>query len=253
MRPYILAETNYKSTKDQRFDVAILPWGATEAHNYHLPYGSDTIEADSISAESARVAWEQGARVIVLPTIPYGVNTGQQDIFLDMNMYPSTQMVVLTDIIEVLDRQGVNKLAILNCHGGNDFRQIIRELGIQFPDMFLCQVNFYQILDKDKYFDEDGDHADEMETSMLLYLHPELVLPKNEAGDGNAKKFTIEALNQKWAWAERKWSEITEDTGIGNPKNATAEKGKLYFEDLTRKIGEFLVELASTDPDQMYC
>ena len=252
MRPYILAETNYKSTKDQRFDVAILPWGATEAHNYHLPYGSDTIEADSISAESARVAWEQGARVIVLPTIPYGVNTGQQDIFLDMNMYPSTQMVVLTDIIEVLDRQGVNKLVILNCHGGNDFRQIIRELGIQFPDMFLCQVNFYQILDKDKYFDEDGDHADEMETSMLLYLHPELVLPKNEAGDGNAKKFTIEALNQKWAWAERKWSEITEDTGIGNPKNATAEKGKLYFEDLTRKIGDFLAELAGTDLDKMY-
>jgi creatinine amidohydrolase len=252
MRPYILAETNYKSTKDQKYDVAILPWGATEAHNYHLPYGSDTIEADSISAESARVAWEQGARVIVLPTIPYGVNTGQHDILLDMNIYPSTQMVVLTDIIEVLDRQGINKLVILNCHGGNDFRQIIRELGIQFPDMFLCQVNFYQALDKEKYFDEDGDHADEMETSMLLYLHPELVLPKNEAGDGNAKRFTIEALNQNWAWAERKWSEVTEDTGIGNPKNATAQKGKLYFEDLTKTIGDFLVELAGTDLDKMY-
>jgi creatinine amidohydrolase len=253
MRPYILAETNYKNTKDQQYDLAVLPWGATEAHNYHLPYASDAIEADRISAESARIAWEQGAKVIVLPTIPYGVNTGQHDIPLDMNMNPSTQMVVLTDIIEVLDRQGINKLVVLNCHGGNDFRQILRELGVQFPGMFLCQVNFYQVLDKKEYFEEDGDHADEMETSLLLYLNPELVLLKNEAGEGNAKRFSIEALNSKWAWAERKWSQVTEDTGIGNPSNASAEKGKHYFEDLTRKIGDFLFELAGTDLDKMYC
>jgi len=252
MKPYILSETNYKAVKDQKFEVAILPWGATEAHNYHLPYSSDAIEADRISAESARVAWEQGAKVIVLPTIPYGVNTGQHDILLDMNMNPSTQMAVLADIIEVLDRPGIYKLVILNCHGGNDFRQIIRELGVQFPDMFICQVNFYQALDKSKYFDVDGDHADEMETSMLLYLHPELVLPKDEAGEGKTKKFSIEALNENWIWAERKWSQVTEDTGIGNPKNATAEKGRIYFEDLTRKIGDFLVELSKADLNKMY-
>jgi len=161
MRPYILAETNYKTTRDQQYDLAILPWGATEAHNYHLPYSADTIEADRISAESARVAWEKGAKVIVLPTIPFGVNTGQYDIKLDINMYPSTQMIVLKDIIEVLNRQGINKLVVLNCHGGNDFRQILRELGVRFPDMFLCQVNFYQVLDRKDYFDEDGDHADD--------------------------------------------------------------------------------------------
>ncbi len=252
MKPYILAETNYKAVKDQKFEVAVLPWGATEAHNYHLPYSSDTIEANTISAESARLAWDQGAKVIVLPTIPYGVNTGQHDIPLDMNMNPSTQMVVLADIIEVLDRQDIHKMVILNCHGGNDFKQIIRELGVQFPGMFLCQVNFYQALDRKKYFEEEGDHADEMETSLMLYLHPELVLPKNEAGDGTSKKFSIGALNEQWAWAERKWSQITQDTGIGNPKNATAKKGKLYFEDLTIKIGDFLVELANADLNQMY-
>ena len=80
MRPYILAETNYKAIKQTDFEVAILPWGATEAHNYHLPYGTDIIEADYIAAESARIAWEAGVKVIVLPTIPFGVNTGQADI-----------------------------------------------------------------------------------------------------------------------------------------------------------------------------
>ena len=94
MRPYILAENNWKTIKDSSFEVAILPWGATEAHNYHLPYGTDIIEAEKVAAESARIAWEQGAKVIVLPAIPFGVNTGQFNVLLDINMNPSTQLAV---------------------------------------------------------------------------------------------------------------------------------------------------------------
>ncbi|MCK4344643.1 MAG: creatininase family protein, partial [Bacteroidales bacterium] len=42
-RPYVLSETNWKTVKDQDYEIAILPWGATEAHNFHLPYGIDNI------------------------------------------------------------------------------------------------------------------------------------------------------------------------------------------------------------------
>src|SRR6185436_3241589 len=99
MRPYILAESNWKTVKDSSFELAVLPWGATEAHNFHLPYGTDIIEAESVAAESARLAWEKGSKVIVLPCIPFGVNTSQADIKLDMNMNPSTQLAVLRDVI----------------------------------------------------------------------------------------------------------------------------------------------------------
>jgi Uncharacterized protein, putative amidase len=129
LRPYILSETNWKHIKDANFDLAILPWGACEAHNYHLPYGTDIIEAEAIAAESARIAYERGAKVIVLPAIPFGVNTGQWDVKLDMNMNPSTQLLILTDVIETLNRQGIYKLMMLNSHGGNDFKTMIRELG----------------------------------------------------------------------------------------------------------------------------
>ncbi|HMI64891.1 MAG TPA: creatininase family protein, partial [Cyclobacteriaceae bacterium] len=138
MRPYILAENNWKTVKETAYQVAILPWGATEAHNYHLPYGTDVLEAESVAAEAARLAWEQGAKVIVLPVIPFGVNTGQFDVKLDMNMNPSTQLAVLRDVVEVLDRFGIHKLIILNSHGGNDFKTMIRELGLRFPNAFLC-------------------------------------------------------------------------------------------------------------------
>lgn len=252
MRPYILAETNWLTVKGQKYELAVLPWGATEAHNYHLPYSADIIEGEKIATGAAKIAWDKGTKVIVLPTIPFGVNTGQRDIRFDINMNPSTQTTVLKDIVDVLNHHGIRKLLIMNSHGGNDFRPIIREIGVQYPKMFLCTCNFYQALKLEDYFDEPGDHAGEMETSLLMYLVPELVLPLKKAGKGKEKKIKIKAFHEGWAWAERKWHKVTEDTGIGNPAKATAEKGEKYFNDLIQKIGELMIDLAKNDVDDLY-
>lgn len=252
IRPYILAETNWKNLKDTEFELAVLPWGATEAHNYHLPYATDNFEGDSIAAESARIAWEKGAKVIVLPNIPFGVNTGQSDIYLDINVNPSTQFAILNDIIEVLNRQGIHKLMILNSHGGNNWKSIVRELGLKYPKMFICVTAWYKSLNKDLYFEASGDHADEMETSLMLYIKPDLVLPKEEWGDGKAKKNKIVAFSEGWAWTERHWSQITKDTGVGNPKAATIEKGEKFFNAVCEKMSNLLVEISKSDLDNLY-
>ena len=252
MRPYILAENNWKTIKETSYELAILPWGACEAHNYHLPYGTDIIEADNVAAEAARIAWEQGAKVIVLPTIPFGVNTGQFDVRLDMNMNPSTQLAVLRDVVEVLNRQGIYKLIILNSHGGNDFKTMIRELGLQFPKMFLSSCNWYQAVDQKPFFENKDDHAGEMETSVILYLRPELVRPLSEAGDGASKKFRMTAIREGWAWAERKWMQVTKDTGVGDPRKASAEKGAKYFKVVSEKVSNFFVEVAKADRNDLY-
>lgn len=252
MRPYILAETNWKALKDTDFDLAVLPWAATEAHNYHLPYATDTIQADRLAAESARIAHEKGAKVIVLPTIPFGVNTGQSDIYLDINLNPSTQLAILHDIAAVLDRQGIRKLLIFNGHGGNNFKPLVREIGLRFPKMFISFCFFPQALDKKDYFEEPGDHADEMETSLMLYLRPDLVRDREEWGQGHGKKFKIKALNEGWAWAEREWSKVSEDTGVGNPYRSSSEKGERFFNDVTQKIGAMLLELSQADLHDLY-
>jgi creatinine amidohydrolase len=252
MRPYILAELNWKNIKDSKYELAVLPWGATEAHNYHLPYATDIIEADSVSAESARVAWDMGAKVIVLPTIPYGVNTGQSDIYLDINVNPSTQLYILKDIIEVLNRQEIYKLMIFNSHGGNEFKPIIRELGLKFPKMFICVSNWYQALKRNDFFENNGDHAEEMETSLMLYLKPELVLPFDKWGEGKEKKNKIQSFNEGWLWTERNWSKVSEDTGIGNPKLATKKKGEMFFKAVTQKIGHVMYEICKTDIYNLY-
>jgi creatinine amidohydrolase len=252
MKPYILAETNWKTIKDQKIELAVLPWGATEAHNYHLPFATDNIMVEKIAIESAQLAWNNGTRVIILPTIPFGVNTGQMDIKLNINLNPSTQFAILNDVIDVLDRHQIYKFLILNGHGGNDFKQIIRESGLKYPRMFICSCNWYQSYNHSELFENGGGHADEMETSMMQFLSPDLVLPLDEAGKGNSKTFIIKALNEKWAWAERKWSQVTQDTGIGDPSKSTPEKGAKCFNEVISKISSLMIDLAKADINNMY-
>ena len=251
-RPYILAETTWKTVKDTPYEVAILPWGATEAHNYHLPYNTDVAQCDYVAAEAARRAWEQDAKVVVLPTVPFGVNTGQLDIRLDLNMMPSTQQALLYDLADALARQGIPKLVVMNGHGGNHFKQMIREVGARVPDVFICMLNWYDAADWADYFEYVGDHAGEMETSVMMTIAPDLVLPLDEAGSGAARSFKVDGLREGLAWAERAWRQVTDDTGVGDPSHATAEKGRRYLDAVTDRIATFLVELAACDVDDLY-
>jgi creatinine amidohydrolase len=252
-RPYILTEINWKFVKEVKYELAVLPWGATEAHNYHLPYGTDNIQCDYIAAEAAAKAWEQGAKVIVLPTVPFGVNTQQVDIPLTMNLNPSTQLKILDDIISALNLQGIRRVLIMNGHGGNDFKQMIREIKMKFPQLFIGLINWY-LVEKDwsKYFTDTGDHAGEMETSIMMNIVPELLLPLDQAGDGKARKLKFSGRDEGWLWAPREWTKVSQDTGIGNPKQATKEKGRLYLEKVIEKISAVFVEICKSDPRDIY-
>ena len=250
-RPYILAETTWKTVRETAYDVAVLPWGATEAHNYHLPYGTDNYETEHIAAEAARLAWDAGARVVVLPILPFGVQTGQLDIPFCLNLNPSTQATVLADLARSLEGQGVRKLAILNGHGGNDFRWMIRELQPQV-EIFLCVASWYQVVDPGDYFEDLGDHAGEMETGMMQHIAPALVRPLAEAGDGQERRFRIAAFREGWAWAPRQWTQVSADTGIGDPRAATREKGERYTSAVIERLSRFFVDLATADPADLY-
>ena len=248
--PWILERATWPDVRETDWEVAVLPWGATEPHNLHLPYGTDTTEATAVAREAARLAWEEGAAVAVLPAIPFGVQTGQLDLTFALNLNPSTQAAILADLAESLDHQGIPKLVILNGHGGNDFKPLIRELQ-PHVDVFLCAVSWYQVGDPRAHFDEPGDHAGELETSVMMHLVPDQVRPLREAGPGRARQWRIRGLRDGWAWAPRPWTRVTDDTGVGDPAAASADKGARYFEAVTREIAGFLVDLAATDADDL--
>lgn len=251
-RPWILAEANWTQVRAAEYKVAILPWGATEAHNTHLPYATDNIEIEAIAAESARLAWEQDAKMVVLPGVPFGVNTGQIEVPLCLNMNPSTQRLVLHDLIESVERAGITKFVVLNGHGGNDFRQMLRELQVEFPGVFLSFVSWFNVLPTRDWFEKRGDHADESETSLVMHLAPHLVAPLETAGSGRVHPWRLKALREGWAWAQRDWMRATDDTGTGDPSLATPEKGEDYFNAVCAKLAGYFVELAAIDLSELY-
>lgn len=232
-------------------EVAILPWGATEPHNLHLPFGTDTFQARAVAAEACRRAVERGARAMVLPAIPFGANAQQLSTPLTINLNPSTQARVLTDIVESLDHHGVGKLLILNGHGGNAFKQMVRELQPR-TKVFMCCTNWWTVHDPADYFDEPGDHAGELETSVMLHIRPDLVLPLDQAGDGGERRFLLEGLRDGTAWAPRDWAKVTADTGVGDPRRATTEKGARFFGDVCETLAEFVCELGEADVANLY-
>jgi len=257
MRPWILAETNYSHTKEKPFEVAVLPLGATEPHNLHLPYGTDVFEGTLIGEHICQTAHERGARVVLLPTIPYGTETNLQAFPLAMNLDPSTLFQVIKDLVNSLAASGVRKLLLLNSHGGNDLKPLLRELyGKTSVHIFLC--NWYQMVSDqyDSIFDCREDHAGEMETSFALAYFPDLVL-RDENGDlaadsGQTAKSRLKALNEGWVSITRPWHLLTTNTGSGNPHAASAHKGEQLMQLIVDRLAEFLVELADATLDERF-
>lgn len=236
----------YGNIKDQTYSFAVLPWGATEPHNYHLPYLTDCYLAHDIAVDAVNKACStSGVLGMVLPPIPLGSqNPGQREQPFCLHTRYETQKHILSDIVESLHYQGIRILVIVNGHGGNSFKHMIRDLAVDYSDMLVACCDWFAIEPQDGYFENRDDHAGEMETSVLMYYHPELVNLET-AGDGHGKPFNIESLNNKVAWIPRNWAKVSADTGVGNPKRSSVEKGEKYAEVVTSKIAKLFEELVT--------
>lgn len=244
-RVHILREANFRQLLDAPPAVAVLPWGATEAHNYHLPHGTDIYEAEGLAEEAARLAAGAGARVIVLPAIPFGNNAQQQDQVTTIHLSTATALAILRDVAASLARQGIRRLVIVNGHGGNEFKPLVRDVMLE-TGMTILVVDFWRVRPAEltRIFADPGDHGGEMETSLVMHLRPELVdLPA--AGPGRTVPWKLPAQDACGAWTPRPWSRVHPDTGAGDPVAATAAKGAEYFAAVTAALADLLVEFSA--------
>lgn len=245
-----LEELRWPEVREAPWPLVILPWGATEAHNTHLPYGTDTILGREVARRVASACLERGVRAAALPAIPFGVNTTQLDLPLTINIMPSTQLSLLRDVIRSLEPQGTRALVLLNAHGGNELRALVRELQPE-TRLLLAIVNWWQAGDH-ALLDEPGDHAGELETAAMLHVAPHLVSAPDSWGDGAVRRSIFEGVRGGWAWLPRRWTQVTSDTGVGNPRLATAEKGERFVAVAVERITQFCIRLAGADPGALY-
>ena len=250
MKPWRLDESNYAFIKEQQYEVAVLPLGATEPHNLHLPYGTDVFEGTIVGDKICEAAHNAGAKVILLPTIPFGTETNMREFPLAINLNPSTLNRVIEDVVESLLGSGIKKVVLLNSHGGNGMKPFLHEMsGKNEAHLILC--NWYQTI-SDIYleiFENMEDHAGEMETSFGLAFFPDLVAQNPDgtlaADDGATADSKLEALNEGWVSITRPWHLLTKNSGSGNPLAASAEKGQKMMDVLVKRLGKFLVDLSN--------
>jgi creatinine amidohydrolase len=255
-RPWLLAESHYGELKDRDIQVAVIPLGATEPHNLHLPYGTDLYEATIIGEQVCGEAFQRGAKVTLLPTIPFGVQTNMRRLPLAINVNPATLDLLLADVVHSLRNSGIEKILLLNSHGGNDFKPLLRTLAGSDIQIFLCDW-FRMVADVyDQIFTHPEDHAGEMETSFALAFFPELVSTNPDgslqADDGATKQTRFSAVNQGWVQITRRWDLLTTNCGSGNPHQASAQKGQQVMEVIVDRLASFLVELSNADVDDSF-
>ena len=254
MREWLLAEQNHAFVRSQKWEVAVLPFGATEPHNLHMPYGTDNFEVDAVGQRACERAYKAGAKVLLLPTMPFGINTNHLQVkgAVVCSVTPTTLLHLVADLVDSLERQGIGKLLLLNGHGGNELKPLMRELHHR-TKVFLCLCDWFRMV-ADVYpqiFKKAGEHADEVESSLGLAFFPDL-MRMELADEGTARPSRLEAINRGWISITRPWHLLTTNTGVGNPFPATAEKGERLMDIIVERLSGFLVELAAAKVDETF-
>lgn len=158
-------------------DRVILPLGATEEHGRHLGLGTDTIEAEAI----ARTVGEQTG-VVVAPALPYGQSLSMMQFPGTLSLRPTTNIMVLEDLLRGLYRHGFRRVMVVNGHGGNTapLHLAVQELAPELPGLRV--KNFQWWTDPESYSlviesagPQTGSHAAAGETSFMLSVCPEAV------------------------------------------------------------------------------
>ncbi len=246
-----LSLANYGVVKSLSYDLVVLPWGSAEPHNYHLPYITDCVLSQEVAVEAAQKALElYNIRCMVMPPVPFGSqNPGQWELDFCVHYRYETQKAILSDMVASLYRQGYRKMIVINGHGGNAFKNMVRDLAVDYPDFMLAISNWYDFIPEAGYFDMPGDHADEKETSVMMHYRPDLV-DVADAEDGRSKVFASKMIGEKVAWLPRKWNKASRDTGVGDPRKSTAQKGAAYVKAVTDKYALLFKEMVEGAADE---
>lgn len=209
---------------DRAADVAVLPVGSFEQHGVHLPLATDTIIACAIARSVATVH-----DLMLLPPVTVSCSQEHTGWRGTVSIRSATLIQIVTDIAESLHQSGVDRLIIVNGHGGNYvLSNIVQEANLGdrrmalFPDRRDWETaRQHAGLGSSGH---DDMHAGEIETSLLLHLCPDVVRLGYQNQDHLAERPDLLVLGMRG---------YTDSGVIGQPSLATAAKGKAVLESLT--------------------
>lgn len=232
-------------------NVIIIPVGSTEQHGYHLPLGTDTMVAMTLAEDAA-----QQTKTVVAPPLWFGWSPHHMALPGTITFRPEVLIEVLYDIIDSLQVHGFQKFVIINGHRivNIAWMQVAaekaqRQLGVKvvlFDPAFMSK----DIMD-DLQFEAVG-HSDEIETSHMLYRHPDLV-DMSKAVDNPVLKNSLYSCDPSFTGdtlcyvpstvKDMKKSIDAAGGTTGKPSIASAEKGEKYHKHLVNHLIQVIIQL----------
>ncbi|HKM51471.1 MAG TPA: creatininase family protein [Candidatus Bathyarchaeia archaeon] len=209
--------------------AVLMPVGAVEAHGHHLPVETDNIIAEALVSELAK-----RTNLPTLPLLAYGYVKGLRDYDGSVTLGADTFKMVLRDISVSLSESGFSRLCMVNCHIPNS--PLIDEVSLLVKDKIkLLNFSFFGIdhvlknICTSKQWHPGIFHAEEIETSLMLYLRPELV-------DMDKAEPSYPQKPRNFGLLYTSWKEFTPEGVIGDPTQATSKKGENIFRYLVDEI-----------------
>lgn len=216
-------------------DFVVLPTGSVEQHSIHLPVTVDTLRAENLSRELVEAAPDHDLSMVRLPTLPYGYSEHHMQLPGTVTLMADTYQKVIFEIAKSVAEHGAERIAFVNCHGGNTAPlklaadRIQRDVGIE---TYMVHWTNYAREQLEERFGDDWGHAGDHETSVIELFHPELV--KQDKKEPQVRKAEYESRQYRW------FDDITEQGGLGDPTNSDPEFMEEVVADTTERILEAL-------------
>lgn len=234
--------------------IVVFPTGSFEQHGPHLPFTTDT---DIVTGIAEAVEQAMPDRVLLLPTLWPGLSTHHMHFPGTMDVPQSIYIQLITELGKSIASMGAKRVFVLNGHGGNDtpLRAALRELKTAVPETRFVFASYWSLAGKtlrDVRESEMGGmgHACEMETSVMLHLHPDRVHLDRAIRDGPTHTDIYRQADMQYSrpvFFVNEFHEVTKSGVIGHPDLASAEKGRGFFDGIVRDVSAFVEHYSTWD------
>lgn len=251
----LYGERIWKDMQALRERVVVLTLGSLEQHGHHLPLLTDTM----IGAEvMRRAAAELGDTALFLPMLWVGASDHHRAFAGTISLSNETYAQVIDDILDSLVSGGFRRIFLLNAHGGNVTPAHMAMYRVQLRhrdkrDLYVAFASWWQIAaDQVQALageeQESVTHACELETSMLLRLHPELVRMDEAVGATiafDSAFYCPDFSHASRVDVPRAFELLSLSGAFGNPERATPERGEELFVAAAAEVVAFVREFAT--------